>query len=247
MNIDNYFRSITKELKALQNRVRDFIDDAHWLTDGEWKESVLRTMIKRHMPSSYKIGRGFVITEENVSKQIDILIYDSSKPILYQDGDLLFVSPDSAKVIIEVKTSLNYHTFESALESLCSNANRIRVPNTGTKYFGLFAYESDMTDNDRILSILQEKVDGKQRKIIKYISLGNSKFIRYWHQNPIDTTDSYKKWHIYDLAEKAPAYFINNIIGDICRGSVALNQSLWYPRNGKESYKAGQIDLRIRR
>ena len=60
MNIENYFKSVTLEIEALKNRVRDFIDDSHWQTDGEWKESVLRSILSRNIPENIKIGRGNV-------------------------------------------------------------------------------------------------------------------------------------------------------------------------------------------
>ncbi|MBU8977509.1 hypothetical protein JI752_015265 [Lysobacter sp. MMG2] len=41
---NNSFRSIKLEMDALKGRVRQLIDDKHWLTDGEWKETVLRTV-----------------------------------------------------------------------------------------------------------------------------------------------------------------------------------------------------------
>jgi hypothetical protein len=244
MNIENYFTSVTKEFESLKNRVRDFINDAHWQTDGEWKESVLRSILKRHMPDTYKIGRGFVITKEEISSQIDILIYDSSKPILYQDGDLVFITPDSAKVIIEVKTKLTYQTFENTLDKLCSNIALI-IKNGGRKCSsGLFCYEDDLNDYNRVLEILYNKVEEKQKRIIKYISIGNSNFIRYWAKDPLNQRRSHEKWHLYLLENKAPAYFINNIIEDVCESSVMLNQEMWYPRDGKEPNKTNEKNFK---
>ena len=51
MNIGNYFRALSKECEAYKDRVRHFINDAHWPTDGEWKESVLRNLIRRSAPN----------------------------------------------------------------------------------------------------------------------------------------------------------------------------------------------------
>ena len=166
----------------------------------------IKNYSKTTYPKFFKIGRGFVINREEVSKQIDILIYDSSKPILYQDGDLVFVTPDAAKVIIEVKSNLNYHSFEETIGNICYNAEVVRSYGSNTRYFGLFSYDNEMRDINRILSILQEKVNGNQRRIIKHLSLGNSKFIRYWHNNPSDPNTLHQKWHAYNLEDKAPAY-----------------------------------------
>lgn len=88
MDTKNHFKSLSLELTALKDRVRNFIDDAHWQTDGEWKESVLRTVLNRNLPYNVEAVRGFVITSHGCSKQIDVLLYDKSKPVLFRDGDL---------------------------------------------------------------------------------------------------------------------------------------------------------------
>lgn len=106
MNIENYFKNLTIELESLKDRVRLYIEDAHWQSDGEWKESVLRTTLKRHLPKNVGVGRGFIVNFEQATTQIDILLYDNSKPILFQDGDFIIITPDSAKGVIEVKTKI---------------------------------------------------------------------------------------------------------------------------------------------
>gem|GEM_PF-5958896 len=40
MNTTAYFESLTDEIRSMKNRIRNFIGDVHWLTDGEWKETV---------------------------------------------------------------------------------------------------------------------------------------------------------------------------------------------------------------
>ena len=74
MNVPEYFESISLDLNALKNRVRNFISDAHWQTDGEWKESVLRNILRRHLPKNIEVGRGFIVRPEDCSTQIDVLI-----------------------------------------------------------------------------------------------------------------------------------------------------------------------------
>ena len=106
MNINQYFKTLTDELISLKDRVRYYIDDANWQADGEWKESVIRSILKRHLPSHIGVGRGFVVNTHQASTQIDVLLYDKSKPILFQDGDFVLITPDSVKGAIEVKTKL---------------------------------------------------------------------------------------------------------------------------------------------
>jgi hypothetical protein len=106
MNIDSYFKDLTNEIESLKDRVRHYIDDAHWLSDGEWKESVLRTILRRHLPNDIGVGRGSIVDVGETSTQIDVLLYDRAKPILFQDGDFVIVTADTVKGVVEVKTKL---------------------------------------------------------------------------------------------------------------------------------------------
>jgi hypothetical protein len=82
MNIEQYFRSLGSEVEALKSRVRDLKDSTHWQTDGEWKESVLRTVLRRNLPDSIGVGNGFVVAGHRSSHQLDIIVYERSAPIL---------------------------------------------------------------------------------------------------------------------------------------------------------------------
>lgn len=239
----DYFISLSNELSSLKNRVRNFIQGEHWLTDGEWKESVLRSFLRRNLPKSVEIGRGFVITDDRPSSQIDILIYDSSKPILFQDGDLVFVTPDSVLGIIEVKSSLDNTTFYKAIEKLSSNANLIRKLTTNRIIFGLFSYEDNTTGSEDNLDSLYKVANSNSKKVVQCICMGKDNFIRYWNLDPTNSKKLVNRWHAYELKNMAPGYFIHNIVQAICPQSVNENISLWYPKEGKESKKVGEKEL----
>jgi hypothetical protein len=68
MDVPRYSQSLLGELEALKDRVRQFIHDHHWLTDGEWKEGVLRNFPRRNLPNTVEVGRGFVVTDAGVSR-----------------------------------------------------------------------------------------------------------------------------------------------------------------------------------
>lgn len=78
MNISEHYRSVSAELLSLKNRVRNYIEDSHWQTDGEWKESVLRSVLSRHIPETAKIGRGFVISQSYYYSDISILRFSNN-------------------------------------------------------------------------------------------------------------------------------------------------------------------------
>jgi hypothetical protein len=127
------------------------------------------------MPKTVEIGRGFVITDENPTTQIDILIYDGTKPVLFQDGDLVFVTPDAVLGIIEVKSSIDNTGIRDALKKLCNNSQLVRGKSSSKKVFGLFIYE-DRCTQDIIMPVLlelQQTVNEIPNRIVDYICLGN--------------------------------------------------------------------------
>jgi hypothetical protein len=121
-----HYRSLSLEIEALKGRVRQLIQSHHWQTDGEWKETVLRSVLRRHLPPSIGVGRGFIVGERAPSTQIDVLLYDTTYPLLHQDGDLVFVVPDAVRAIIEVKATLTPAIAGPAFQKLADNASLVR-------------------------------------------------------------------------------------------------------------------------
>ena len=53
------------------------------------------------------VAHGFVVSEHETSTEIDILIIDRDRPTLFKDGDLVIVSADAVRAMLEVKTNLD--------------------------------------------------------------------------------------------------------------------------------------------
>jgi hypothetical protein len=244
MDGQEHFKSMTLELTALKNRVENFIGSAHWQTVGEWKESVLRAVLRRHLPKSIGIGRGFVVSRSGPSTQIDVLLYDVNSPILYRDGDLVLVTPDAVRAVIEVKTSLQPSRVDEAFEKLAAIAESVRAHASRTeRFFGLFVYETgDLSAHTAALA-LQRVAQGRKERIVNCVSIGNREFVRYWAFHPEDRIFPLFAWREYDLPETAPAYFINNVIEFLCSDSVGYNNALWFPAEGKEPHRTGDVPL----
>ena len=247
MNIENYFKDLTNELESLKDRVRHFIGDAHWQSDGESKESVLRTILRRYLPSNIGVGRGFIVNVEQPSTQIDVLLYDNTKPILFQDGDFIIITTDSVKGSIEVKTKFwHLSDLRKALNKISNIAEFVNPISTYGKeqFFGLFSYDKPDFNIGHLLDIVQECVGGRHQRVIHCISFGKDHFARYWPTPPASPGfQAYNKWHLYQLENKAPAYFIHNAIDHLCSQWTSANNEVWYPEDGKENQKIGEISL----
>jgi hypothetical protein len=238
MNTTQYFLSLSQELRGLQNRVRNFIEDAHWQTDGEWKESVLRSFLRRNLPKTVEIGRGFMVSSRGCSSQIDVLIYDAAKPVLFHDGDLVFITPDALCGMIEVKSSLNKALLAEAVKKVAKN---IPLITTGRAHrlVAIFAYESSVATDDA-LEILCSTAGGNADQVIDLVCLGDSHIIHWWYDK---SGKILKKWFSYKPQKIASGYFLHDIIQFINPQSVEENAAIWFPPDGRESDKDGEKDL----
>ncbi len=247
MDILKHYNSLTRELEALKDRVRNFDQTLSWQTEGEWKESVLRSTLRRYLPSNIEVLRGFVVTPTASSRQIDVLLYDTSKPVLFRDGDLVFVTPDAVRGLIEVKTRIDSRSdLKKAIKPLSSNAELIRLsPGQSHKLFvGLFAYDSDLPDGKwkEVLEEVRNVAKGSAARIINNICLGCSLFSVFWDTDPERSgpESPYKAWHSYHLHELAAGFFINNLVQAVASDSVEAYKALWFPEE-KESQRLGYL------
>jgi hypothetical protein len=128
--------TIAGELASLSQRVRFIID--HGPTVGTYRENLLQSLLRKHLPERYHVATGFIF---GLSRQIDILIYDrvDYAPI-FREGDLVIVPEESVRAVIEVKTELTSSNLESALELLHSTSY---LDDYEPPFFkGIFAFQS---------------------------------------------------------------------------------------------------------
>ena len=237
MNTQAHLKSLAAEITAVKDRVQNLIGGNHWPTVGSWKETVLRSILRRHLPPSLQIGSGFVISEEGQSSQIDVLIYDDSGPILFRDGDLVIVTPDVVRAAIEVKTRIKAPDLKEVVKKVDATARLLRCqPKHPFPFFGIYSYEEAPLDSDLLLNTLQEINGGVGNYEIHCISIGTRQFVRFWEFPPEGPAQFYSQWHCYDLDGIAQAYFVHNVIDHLFPQSVVMNNQMWYPVDGKESH-----------
>lgn len=262
MNTKNFQKSITLELETLKNRVRDLIDDKHWLSDGEFKEAILRNVLKRNLPSNLSIGTGFVINSQTkeISSQIDLIIYENEYPPLFIEGDFILIESKGVKGIIEVKTKLNNNQIKDVLEKINENVRVIKGwnKNSKLKFTGLFSYDyegfkiDEINDTElvekeiekaknRLLNLSSNQTLEKSNGLVNHISLGKDFFIRYWDKNCLidnKPTNDYNFYNFYHLPDLGYSYFISNIY-ELC-STVDLYDRQWFSfpiDGGKEKYR----------
>lgn len=254
----DYHSSIAEELHALKDRIRTLVrypnEDSetarsHWLTDGEWKESALRTMIRQHLPDHVLVGRGFILFKKDSSTQIDLLILKPGKPIVFRDGELAVVTPDVAGAVIEVKSRLDSRSeVVDAATKLCEIGRKCKDAVGSVPWLGLFVYDSKIT-NDRALLDAACEAYRKTRVPINCISLNRDLFLRFWplgeREHGDDINERHEtKWRTYNLEKLAPAYFLGNVVDTICGVDTKDSNYAWFTyHEGKRTRRLNERKL----
>lgn len=243
-NYLEYHKSLTDELHSLKNRIRNLVP--HWATDGEYKEAALRTVLRRHLPESLIVGRGFIVTEDESSTQIDLLIVDGNKPTLFHDSDLLFVTPDCVRAVIEVKTTLRTkRELEECVIKLAQIGRLCGGNGDPVPWLGVFSYEGQLRQQNVLLNAVEEAY--RQTGVaINCIAYGKDRFVRFWKEDEIEAGDvpadlNHAKWRVYWLEHLASAYFVGNVVDSLSSFSRQNNAFAWYPLSeGKKVHMEGE-------
>lgn len=239
MKTKDFHISTTKELLATKDRVRSLI--SHWGEDGRYKEAILKSAIERFLPSKFNIATGFVIKQTNdrtiheASTQIDLLIYDSSYPVLFKEGDFAIVTPDSISAIIEVKSRITQNDLTKIVKKADSNGQFIfsgRNDNKNRIFNGIFSFEGLENLRD-VHQFMQKLIDGHNslndnlninKYKVNHISFNKDLFLQF--KNPL------KPDHCSSFIFKSPdlsfSYFISCLMNYLNGGSISNNNNLWF-------------------
>ncbi|KOP36109.1 hypothetical protein DBB36_19335 [Flavobacterium sp. WLB] len=239
MNTIEFHKSTTKELLAIKDRVRNLI--THWGEDGRYQEAVIKTVIQRFLPEKFKIGTGFVVRqtgirgEHEASKQIDLIIYDTSCPILFKENDFVILTPDSILGIIEVKANATNQGLQQIVKKSNENGKFIFDAKTDKSkpiFNGIFSYDSTVNNVDTIATSIKLPWDeinqdpNKHKFCVNHISLNQNWFYKFWEQEFNELRDSH---FIYKIEELSFSFFISNLMDWIGGRSVLENSNLWFP------------------
>jgi hypothetical protein len=146
---EKFLSSYNAELLSKVSRLDELIGRDHWLSVGNYKESILRSLISNILPRKYEVSTGFILASDREgrllkSRQIDIIIWDSvNYAPIFRDGDFVIVPPESCSAVVEVKGKLTANELRNSLLNIdslmefCLTAYPVR--NHICKY--IFAYD----------------------------------------------------------------------------------------------------------
>ena len=109
---------LSQRLKSEQGWFEKLV--THAPSVGTFYEDALRSIVGNILPSTVKVGTGFIFdsSTRRHSKQIDILVYDDSRTApLYSSGQFVVVSPEMVVAASEVKKSLELRDIRNIITS----------------------------------------------------------------------------------------------------------------------------------
>ncbi|PPB08844.1 DUF6602 domain-containing protein [Brevibacillus laterosporus] len=237
-----YQKSIALEFNATKNRIRYLIGSTHWGEDGRYKEVILMNFLRRLLPNNIEVGTGFIKERDNISTQIDIIIYNPSLPLYFKENDFIIVHPKSVLGIIEVKSNPDKNKIAKAIIK-ASKAGEIIKGNS--IFNGLFIFGEDNNNQNHSSNLLKNPgnsefkgslVDALSKyNGINHIVSNDRAFIKKWAK--IET------FSCYDIKELAPSYFFSNLLDIINKrtGFLGIPESMYdhlYPiSKGKEQFR----------
>lgn len=237
-----FYESLNKELTAIKDRVRSLIGDANWGEDGRYKEAVLKNIISKFLPKKYSMVTGFVMNKNReITRQIDIIIYDNSFPVLFSEGDFAVVLADSVKAIIEVKSSIGSTTELMKIIKKCEeNAKKIEInfAQNQKMFNGIFSYECGL-QFETLENSLEDFFNSSECSIfrkVSNISLGNNIFLHvWWSHNPFSLKG-------YELTNLSFAYFISNLLTSLDPNLLLESESLFFPFKSKNPFEKFSVE-----
>lgn len=164
-----YYSLVSKELQIKLAQVRQIIKK-HNPTTGLLTETIVRSFLATYLPKIVSVEQGFIMNEEGeVSRQCDILIYDSHNySPLYRIDDVVVVPSVAVVAIIEVKTTITKPIFHSVINYFHDLGTFSRA-----KTF-LFVYESCTLDKlEGFFTSYQHKGDYPHFDHDTYLDLPN--------------------------------------------------------------------------
>lgn len=266
MNGDmKYQQSIAAEFLAIKDRVRVFIDNHHWGEDGRYKEVIIMNYLRKILPSSVSVGTGFVKNNSNeLTSQIDIIVYKESSPKLFSEGDFVILMPESVVCIIEVKSTSTHSILSRTDDGLSviqkAEENGRIIGNTDI-FNGIFAYDNEVKFNSRFSNTNLVEQLRQMSGYLNHISFGSDNFMRYWKdRNPVYTRG--RCFSVYHLSYEnvtgnniegmpgfAFGYFFSNLLETVYRFTAphVLNEQYFeflYPLEGtKERYRVENCEI----
>ncbi|MCL1885990.1 MAG: hypothetical protein FWF98_04470 [Dehalococcoidia bacterium] len=118
MGMEQYYRKVQDKVMVQRDVINALLKDPRII--GDYYEAIVRDAVRESVSSSFAVGRGVVLADDGrASRECDIIIYNTVEyGTLFSSGDIVVVSPESVRCVIQVKGTVNQDNLGDAIQSL---------------------------------------------------------------------------------------------------------------------------------
>jgi len=123
--MEQYYRKVQDKVMVQRDVINALLKDPRII--GDYYEAIVRDAVREAVSASFAVGRGVVLAGDGcASRECDIIIYNTVEyGPLFSSGDIVVVSPESVRCVIQVKGTVNQDNLGDAIQSLIS-VDRLR-------------------------------------------------------------------------------------------------------------------------
>lgn len=126
-----------KAAKLMHERFDEILNSIpHNLEKGQAIEEIVKKFLQEYIPKRYSVTSGFVIdTNDNISSQEDVIIYDAFNCPIYRPGERTAIIPiDNVASLLEVKSELNTSNLAESLQKI-HHVRKLQKSPPSSSYF----------------------------------------------------------------------------------------------------------------
>ncbi len=213
--MEEYYQRIQDKLLIQKEIIDALLKNQNTGVRSDYYEAIVRDLVRENVPKAFSVSRGIILNKEGQnSEECDLILYESSSfDAWFQSGEIVVVSPEAVRAVIEVKRTLNHRNIHDAISNL-EHVDSLRRGifkfivgfSTNTQYDTLvhqciqsktvnsmFVFNTNRAQNDRIIESEMERFMGIIKQITSTIlNVEFSAGAYYIHQveKPINITRS---------------------------------------------------------
>lgn len=118
--METYYRKVQEKVLVQRDIICSLLRDPRII--GDYYEAIVRDWVREIVSGAFVVGRGVVLAADGrASKECDIIIYSAAEyGPLFVSGDIVVVSPESVRAVIQVKGTVSLDNLGDAVSSLSS-------------------------------------------------------------------------------------------------------------------------------
>ncbi|MDX2285595.1 MAG: ankyrin repeat domain-containing protein [Bacteroidia bacterium] len=192
-----YYLSLTDEYSSQQRRLSWLLHSSGRLPAAALS-AALRAVLRPVLPGRAAVGAGYLHSPGGASEAVDLLIYDPSLPLWYQEGDFVVVRPEAVLGMIQIVPELLAESqLQYPLEQLSAASAEVSRRRPGSKpcFAAVFAAHAQDMDPSALLRMLQLQRLSQPEGVVTHVAAGAELFMA-WQQPDADTEHPVGDWEL---------------------------------------------------